>query len=66
MLGAPAHPRNKCTRAPVRGVIKTPREVAHIARREVGRMVAAEMTHRGTRWKASRIAARAEATRIAG
>jgi hypothetical protein len=42
-------------------------EAAHIARWEVGRMEASrEMLRRGTRRKASRIAARAEVTRIAG
>lgn len=41
-------------------------EAAHIARWEVGRMEASrEMLRRGTRRKASRIAARAEVTRIA-
>ena len=43
-----------------------PEEAAHIARWEVGRMEASrEMLRRGTRRKASRIAARAEVTRIA-
>ncbi len=49
------------------GAIKTLREVAHIARSVVGRMeVLSEIPRKGKRRKVSRIAARAEATRIAG
>jgi hypothetical protein len=57
------------------GTIKTRREVAHIGCREVPhigrwevgcRGASREMPRRGTRWEASRTAARGEVARIAG